>query len=122
ILIRAKSNYARPGEEIELIFEDGGFKCIGGPAPPPRGHMRDSAADVKILELLPKNETQSKRGHESRNKSDRYAPKVFAADPDRGDFSAAEFKRAMIRLLSSKRIKLEWNSHRKSNMIVEVNQ
>ena len=34
ILTRAKCNYAKPGEEIELIFEDGGFNATKSQALP----------------------------------------------------------------------------------------
>jgi RecA-family ATPase len=106
ILTRAKSNYAQPGEEIELIFEDGGFKRLGA-GTAPKGHMRDLAADAKFLELLRKTRGQGRWVHDAANNPSRFAPTVFAADADRGDFSRAEFNRAMMRLFGSGRIKLD---------------
>jgi RecA-family ATPase len=120
ILTRAKSNYAMPGEEIELIFEDGGFKRIFDNAP--RGTLRNLQAETKFLELLGNHRKAGRYVNDSANHPDRYAPKVFAVDPDRGGFTEAEFKRAMERLFSAERIKLIWNSHRKRNELVEAIQ
>jgi RecA-family ATPase len=118
ILTRAKCNYAMPGEEIELIFEDGGFKRAGGDAAP-KGTLRDIAAETKFLELLRKHNRLERYVHDASNNPDHYAPKVFAADLDRNGFSLAEFKRAMNRLFSKEQIRLIWNSHRKRNELVE---
>jgi RecA-family ATPase len=120
ILTRAKCNYAMPGEEIELVFEDGGFKRVFDNMP--RGHMRNLQADDKFLELLRKHNRLGRPIHDASNHPDRYAPKVFADDPDRGTFTLLEFKRAMSRLFSAERIMLRWNAHQKRNELIEAGQ
>jgi RecA-family ATPase len=102
VLTRAKCNYAMPGEEIELVFEEGGFKRIG--ADRPRGHIRELAADAKFLELLRSCNKLDRHVHDGVSHPGQYAPKVFASHPDRADFSQAEFKRAMDRLYAAGRI------------------
>jgi RecA-family ATPase len=119
ILTRAKCNYAMPGEEIELIFEDGGFKRAGETTTP-RGKVRDLAANTKFVELLQKTRKQGRYVHDASNNPGRYAPKVFAADPDSGGFSKPEFERAMNRLFSEERIRLIRNSHENRHEIIEV--
>lgn len=105
ILTRAKCNYAIPGDEIELLFEDGGFKRVAGEGMP-KGQMRELAAEAKFLELLHKTKNQGRYVHESRNNPDRYAPKVFAGDPDRNGFTEAELYRAMTRLFGKEKIRM----------------
>jgi RecA-family ATPase len=118
ILTRAACNYALPGVEVELVFEGGAFSAVGiNPATAPkRGQLRDLAADAKFLELLRKTRGQGRHVHDASNNPSRYAPNVFAADPEHGDFSKAEFKRAMDRAFSSKRIRIGGARH---NEIVE---
>ena len=106
ILTRAACNYALPGIEIDLSFEDGAFQAVGiDPAAVPRhGQIRDLASDAKFLELLRKIRQQGRYVHDAPNNPARYAPAVFAKHPDRGDFTLAEFKRAMDRAFSAGRI------------------
>jgi len=105
ILTRAKCNYAMPGEEIELVFEDGGFKRIDDNKP--KGTLRDIAAKQKFLELLRKFNKTGRVVHNAANNPARYAPAVFARDDDSGGFSKGELKRAMDRLFDDEGIKLE---------------
>jgi len=105
ILTRAKCNYAMPGEEIELVFEDGGFKRIDDNKP--KGTLRDIAAKQKFLELLRKFNKPGRVVHNAANNPARYAPAVFARDDDSGGFSKGELKRAMDRLFDDEGIKLE---------------
>jgi RecA-family ATPase len=111
ILTRAKSNYARAGETIELVCRDGVFIVAGtaeapGKPPPKRGAERDAACDAKFLDLLAKATVQGRPVTDSVH--GRYAPKVFAIDPEGlGIFSAAEFTRAMERLFNAKRLRVE---------------
>jgi RecA-family ATPase len=109
ILTRAKSNYAPQGEEIELIYRDGGFALAGidPTAPPMRGQMRDLAADAKFLDLLRKITAQGRYVHDAQNTPSRYAPDVFFAHPEHGNFSRLEFYKAMTRLLNANRITLK---------------
>jgi RecA-family ATPase len=115
ILTRAKSNYARPGEELELLIRDGGFSAAGiDPSNArSRGHIRDLEAEAKFLALLRKTKKQGRFVHDSRNNPDRYAPKVFYADPDRGNFSEAELKRAMNHLFDKEKITMSNDRHPK---------
>jgi len=124
VLTRAKCNYAKPGLEIELIFENGGFKAAGVDprAAPKRGQIRDLGADAKFLELLRKTRAQGRWVHDASNNPARYAPQVFAEDPDRGDFSKAEFKRAMTRAFGADRIKLVWTGGTKGHNEITENQ
>jgi RecA-family ATPase len=106
ILTRAKSNYAPPGEEIELIFRNGGFDAVG-PAPGlARGPMRDLAANAKFLELLDKVRRTGDYVNNSPSVPGKYAPMVFAVHRDRGGFTKAEFVRALRRLLADGRIRI----------------
>jgi RecA-family ATPase len=109
ILTRAKSNYAPQGEEIELIYRNGGFAPAGidPTSPPMRGQTRDLAADAKFLDLLRKIKAQGRYVHDARNVPARYAPNVFFAHPEHGNFSRLEFYRAMMRLLNANRITLK---------------
>jgi len=107
ILTRAKANYARQGEELPLVFENGGFKAIGLNIGGARhGAMRDLAADAKFIDLLQEVRRSGAYVHDAPTSPHRYAPRVFAKHPNRGDFSPAEFARAMARLLAAGKIRL----------------
>jgi RecA-family ATPase len=123
ILTRAKSNYAIPGEEIELVVRDGGFAPTALEATK-RGPRRDLAANAKFLELLRKFAKQGRWVHDAASSPERYAPAAFAADLDHADFTKPEFKRAMTRLFDANRIKKELvGSGRNGHyQLIEINQ
>lgn len=112
ILTRAKCNYAMPGEEIELVFGDGGFKRVVGEGMP-KGQMRDLQVETIFLELLRKTQNQGRYVHDSPNNPARYAPKVFAKDPDRNGVTEAEFRRAMDRHFGKGKIMMSEGRHPK---------
>ena len=64
ILTRAKCNYAKPGEEIELIFEDGGFNATKSQRTA-SGALRELEAENKFLDLLRKTRTQGRYVNEA---------------------------------------------------------
>jgi RecA-family ATPase len=107
VLTRVKCNYARQGEELQLIFRNGGFAVEGlGIGGTKRGTMRDLAANAKFLDLLEKVRRSGSYVNDGPTHPERYAPTVFAKRPDHGDFSKAEFERAMRRLLADEKIRL----------------
>jgi RecA-family ATPase len=107
VLTRAKSNYAAQGETIELILLNGGLAPAGlALHGPKRGPLRDLAADAKFLDLLDKVRRTGAYVHDGPSTPARYAPAVFAGHPEHGDFSKAEFARAMRRLFTAGRIRL----------------
>ena len=108
ILIRQKSNYAEQGTVLKLICRNGVFtpEALDAAAAETRGPLRNAAAEVKFIELLPKLEAEIGHVHFSSVARDHYAPAVFAARKDSGGFSKAEFVRAMQRLLEAGRIKM----------------
>jgi RecA-family ATPase len=107
ILTRADCNYAEPGVELDLLFENGGFSATHlARATPQPGQIRNVAADAKFIELLRKMRTQGRWVHDAPTHPSRYAPTVFARDPDRADFTQPEFKRAMDRGFETGRIRL----------------
>ena len=110
LLIRIKSNYARQGEEIELVIRDGTFfvTAVGPEAAAKQrksGPERNAACDEKFLQLLAALADEGSHVNESVH-SGRYAPKEFAQRPGHGDFREAEFARAMRRLFEAKRIRV----------------
>ena len=64
ILTRAKCNYAKPGEEIELIFEDGGFNATKSQRTA-SGALRELEAENKFLDLLRKTRTKGRYVNEA---------------------------------------------------------
>jgi RecA-family ATPase len=106
ILTRAKANYALPGIELSLIFENGGFD-VERAADTPKGKVRDLGADAKFLELLRDVRQAGRYVHNAPSAHQYYAPSVFGNHPNHGNFSESEFKRAMRRLEGSGRILLK---------------
>lgn len=107
VLTRAKSNYAKPGAEIELVLRDNVFwpKDIDPESASRRGPMRNLMVEAKFLELMGKVKAAGRWVHDTPTVPSRYAPKVFARHPDRGDVSEKEFKKAMDRMMG-RRIRL----------------
>ena len=111
ILTRAKANYAKAGETLELVVRDGVFllTSVGPEAaakPPKSGPMRNKSCDAKFLELLVAVGEQGRYVNEAYNSATHYAPKVFAEIPGGKDFSEPEYTRAMRRLLERKQIRV----------------
>lgn len=99
-----KSNYGRAGEKVSLRWSGLTFTtAMAGEASPNRAA---AARDVEelFLKLLDKRQAQHRPVHAKNAKGS--APTEFAVDPDAGGISAAGFRAAMERMLSSGRIKV----------------
>jgi len=112
ILTRQESNYAKPGETLDLVCINGVFTLptVDGQrqaGPAVSKAAQDAACDARFLELLRKVKAQGDRVHNSSNNPSRYAPAVFAKRPDGRGFSKLEYGRAMQRLFVAGRIRLE---------------
>jgi RecA-family ATPase len=109
-LTRHKSNYARSGETMDLIFRNGGFIPADVDHEEAQlrqsGPGRDAACDNHFLSLLGKVRPP---GYVNKNPSTPgyYAPTVFSRRPDGSRFSKPEYERAMARLEVAERIHLE---------------
>jgi RecA-family ATPase len=108
ILTRAASNYARPGETIELVIRDGAFAitALDPTEAKKRGPLRDLEVDAKFLELIGKVKATGVWVNDTYTQPNRYAPTVFSRHPDRGTITKSEFENAMPRLMSHRRIRL----------------
>ncbi len=112
ILTRAKCNYARQGETLELTCAQGIFQlaALDPEAAALRAGPRaahEAAADARFLELLAKITDEGDYVHASENSRVRYAPAVFGKRPDRGAFGRVDFYGAMQRLRVAGRIRLQ---------------
>ena len=106
VLTRRKSNYASIGEEIRLRWQSGVFVAAGDAHKSSGGPLRQAHAEAVFLTLLDRCTASGVHVAFSRNAMN-YAPKVFAARPDRGDLTRAELDGAMQRLMADNRIRLE---------------
>ena len=111
ILTRANSNYAKPGEQIELVIKDGAFQpaAIDPTEAKLRGPMRMLACKATFLELLTQVTSEGRHVNNVPNGPAFYAPRVFAPhslNRSSGKFTVKEFEKAMLLLLADGRIKL----------------
>jgi RecA-family ATPase len=111
VLTRQKSNYARPGETMELIRRNGGFipAAVDAEAAKARERVpgRDAACEARFFGLLAKIDAQGDYVHNTANDPSHYAPAVFAKRPDGKPFSAPEYTRAMGRLFVAERLRID---------------
>lgn len=111
ILTRVNSNYARPGETIELIIRDGVFvpAAIDPDEAKKRGPTRDRTVQALFLELLAQIKKEGRYVNNSTLHPIFYAPRVFAPHPLNRKLNASkkEFERAMVELLAAEKIRLE---------------
>ena len=105
VLRRAKANYAKRGDEIELVFRDGVLH--------PKLTFTGTVASLEkrkcedvFMELLGKLAPMGRHASESRNSAN-YAPKLFAQHPDRGGFKKRDFEIAMNTLFATGLIHVE---------------
>lgn len=110
ILRRAKANYARRDEIIEVRWQNGVFipeyastGIIGA--------IGRKTCERVFLELLDKL-TEEGRYVSENSRAGNYAPKIFAMQPDRERFTKKDFEPAMQALFTAKKIKL--GNYRKS--------
>jgi len=106
VLTRRKSNYASIGEEIRLRWQAGVFVPTGTAGNSAGTHLRQAQADAAFLTLLDRCTVSGIATAYSRNAGN-WAPRVFAARPDRGDCTRAELEAAMNRLIAGGAISLE---------------
>jgi RecA-family ATPase len=102
ILTRQNSNYAKPGETIELLIQDGFFTPAALDPNNQSGPRRALAARAKFLECLRAIKQEGRYVHDMPNNPARYAPKVFRSHPLNRDtkFAVREFEVAMRDLLA----------------------
>lgn len=112
ILTLWKSNYAAPGKTLDLVWNDGVFttSALDPEKAKARGPQRNEACEEKFLELLRKISEQGRYVNDASTAPARYAPKAFASMPEGKTYSAAEYKRAMERLLGTGKIRVERGS------------
>jgi RecA-family ATPase len=102
LLTRKKSNSARRDDTIELRWRDGVFV----PKTMPTGiiaSIERRTCERVFLDLLDRVAAEGRHVSESPYGTN-YAPKLFAARPDREGFRKADFERAMQALFASKQI------------------
>jgi hypothetical protein len=100
VLELAKSNRARRGEQVHLIWDDGRFiKVAPGTV---KNHAANAEAEQVFLQLLAKRNKQNR--HVSPNRSRSYAPTEFAKDPRGREVGKARLEQAMNRLLDQEKI------------------
>jgi hypothetical protein len=104
VLRRAKANYARKDETIEIKWKAGVFISINA-ATGIIGSIEQHNAERVFLDLLSKLSGQG-RYVSSNPHSRNYAPKIFAQQADRQGFKKADFQRAMNTLFDQKKIKV----------------
>ena len=104
ILRRAKANYARKDETIEVRWRAGVFVSMSAPAGI-IGSIERRTAERVSLDLLSKLLGQGRYvSHHPRTGN--YAPKIFAQQTDRQGFKKADFERAVHALFDQKEIKV----------------
>jgi RecA-family ATPase len=111
ILTRQNSNYAKPGETIELVIKNGVFApaSIDPAEAARRGPNRDRAVQTLVVELLTQTKQEGRYVNNVPLHPATYAPRVFAPHPLNRKLNAnkKEFERAMMELLAAGKIRLE---------------
>jgi RecA-family ATPase len=103
VLTRKKSNAARRDEAIELRWSNGVFIPVHVPTSGFVGSIERRVAERVFLELLDRMAAEGRHVSES-NRAANYAPKIFAARPDREGYREADFRRAMENLFARKEL------------------
>jgi RecA-family ATPase len=114
----AKSNRARRGEKIKMIWTDGHFVAWSSNAG--QGSVAQKEADETFLKLLAKLNTQNM--HVSPYPSPSYAPTILARQPGSKGIGKAALETAMHRLLDRKMIRVEEYgppSKRRHRLVIE---
>jgi RecA-family ATPase len=105
VLTRRKANYAGVGETLKLTYHRGALEAASRPTG--LAALSEAAsADATFLDLLAKVGAGNMPVSASGN-SHNFAPKIFAARPDRQGFGRKELEAAMNRLLAAGTIALE---------------
>ena len=103
VLRRAKANYARRDETIELRWKDGVFIPLHAPAGV-LGSIERRACENVFLDLLDKI-TAEGRYVSDNNRTSNYAPRIFCMRPDKERFKQKDFEHAMQTLFAQRQIK-----------------
>jgi RecA-family ATPase len=98
VLRRAKANYARRDETIEIRWKDGVFVPVNIQTGI-FGSIARSTARRVFLDMIDQT-TAEKRPVCSNSRAGNYAPKLFAKRPGREGFRRADFERAMEELFA----------------------
>jgi len=99
VLTRKKSNWAKPGEKIEMRWKDGVFEHTPAPGGI-LGSIERRTADRVFVDLVDKANNE-KRFVSASPTAGNFAPKAFAKRPDREGYDKADLSRAMERLFVS---------------------
>jgi hypothetical protein len=120
ILTRQNSNYAKPGETIELTIKDGVFTPAALDVN--AGPSRNLSIRAKFLECLRAIKQEGRTVHDVSNSPSRYAPKVFRAHPLNRPtrFSMRDFETAMNELIGSNPPRIKLGRDRRSPFLYEV--
>lgn len=102
ILRRAKANYARRGDTIEVRWKGGVLIPTNAPTGI-IGSIERRAAERVFLDLLDAVTAEGRRVSDNTHASN-YAPKLFAMRPDRERYTRADFRRAMEALFARREI------------------
>jgi hypothetical protein len=106
VLETVKANYGRGGGEISMRWREGLF--INETPSTPGGLSRlaaEAKAERVFVDLLSKFHAQDR--DVSPNRSNSFAPTVFAKHPEAEGINKRDFEGAMERLLSARRIDVE---------------
>ena len=103
-LRRAKANYARRDETIELRWKDGVFIPLHAPTGI-LGSIERRTCESVFLDLLDKVTAEGRHVSENSHASN-YAPKIFGSRSDRERFGKVDFRTAMERLFEQHEIEL----------------
>jgi RecA-family ATPase len=99
-----KANHTKPGAEILLKWQDGllvPVQSVGGVL----GSIQRHAAERVFLDLLAKMSAEG-RPVSDNSRASNYAPKKFAARPDREGYIVADFAKAMEGLFAIRKIEM----------------
>jgi RecA-family ATPase len=107
VLTRMKANYSSIGDVIELRWTAGVLVSLAAAKGPSRIDVVSRKTEIEntFLALLDR-ATEQGRPLSHANKASNYAPKEFAAMPDRKGFTKREFLFAMEALLATGRIEI----------------
>jgi RecA-family ATPase len=104
VLRRAKANYARRDETIEIRWQNGVFVPLYATSGIIASIER-KPCDRVFLDLLDKVSAEGRHVTDT-NHGSNYAPKIFSMRPDRERFTKREFELAMQRLFAEKKIRI----------------
>jgi RecA-family ATPase len=104
-LTRVKANFARRGETIELEWKDNVFVPTHAPSGI-LGSIERRNCEAVFLDLLDKT-TEEGQPVSSNTRAGNFAPRLFAARPERQRFKKADFEHAMQALFAAGQIRPE---------------